>query len=446
MDRVILHCDMNGFFASVELLDYPHLADKPMAVCGSPENRHGIILAKNEIAKGYGVVTAETLWQARKKCPQLQVVPPHHDKYRHYSRLINDIYLRFTDMVEPFSVDESWLDVTASQRLFGSGREIADRIRARVREELGLTLSAGVSFNKIFAKMGSEYKKPDATTEITRENYKDLLWPLPVSELFFCGFSTSQKLNDIGIVTIGDLALANPASLEKLLGKQGPQLRTYARGEDDSPVKLFNQRDKIKSVGNGFTFRRDLLGEQDILAGITSLCDTVAGRLRKYQLKAYGVKVDIKDPSLKTITRQKQLDRPVNLSSDIKAAAMDIIRQSWRMSDPIRLLTVTAINLVGETEDEQLSLFDALAGLSPASDTQSSAPGSSVPGSAPGSAARADLSQHSIGSTPSPVLADPARREAAESMERAMDEIRKKYGSSSIGYGAALGSDIGIDL
>ena len=203
VNRVILHCDMNGFYASVELLDYPQLRDKPMAVCGDPESRHGIILAKNEIAKQYGIVTAETLWQARKKCPELQTVPPHHQKYQYYSRLINDIYLQYTDMVEPFSVDESWLDVTASQKLFGSGRQIADKIRHQVKKELGLTLSAGVSFNKIFAKMGSDYKKPDATTVITLENYKELLWPLDIRDLFFVGKATADKLQGIGIHTIG---------------------------------------------------------------------------------------------------------------------------------------------------------------------------------------------------------------------------------------------------
>ena len=194
MDRVILHCDMNGFFASVELLDYPHLKDKPMAVCGNPENRHGIILAKNEIAKKYGVITAETLWQAKKKCPDLHVVPPHHSKYRYYSHLINDIYLRYTDMVEPFSVDESWLDVTGSTKLFGSGKEIADTIRKTVRDEIGLTLSAGVSYNKIFAKMGSDYKKPDATTVITRENFRILLWPMDISSIFFVGKINAENL------------------------------------------------------------------------------------------------------------------------------------------------------------------------------------------------------------------------------------------------------------
>ena len=206
-DRVILHCDMNGFFASVELLSHPELRDRPMAVCGSPDKRHGIILAKNEPAKKAGVVTAETVWQALKKCPDLQFVPPHMSKYKHYSRLINEIYQRFTDMVEPFSIDESWLDVTASQSLFGSGREIADTIRETVKKELGLTLSAGVSFNKIFAKMGSEYKKPDATTLITRENYKDILWPLPARDMFFVGKATAQKLAAAGISTIGDIAV-----------------------------------------------------------------------------------------------------------------------------------------------------------------------------------------------------------------------------------------------
>ena len=193
-DRTILHCDLNGFFASVEELYHPEVGGRPMAVSGNPDNRHGIILAKNEAAKAFGVKTAETIWQARKKCPDLCLVRPHMEKYRYYCEKINAIYQRFTDLVEPFSIDESWLDVTASRRLFGTGREIADSIRETVKKELGLTLSAGVSYNKIFAKMGSEYRKPDATTEITRENYRDILWPQPVENMFFVGFATAQKL------------------------------------------------------------------------------------------------------------------------------------------------------------------------------------------------------------------------------------------------------------
>ena len=396
-DRVILHCDMNGFFASVELLSHPELRDRPMAVCGSPDKRHGIILAKNEPAKKAGVVTAETVWQALKKCPDLQFVPPHMSKYKHYSRLINEIYQRFTDMVEPFSIDESWLDVTASQSLFGSGREIADTIRETVKKELGLTLSAGVSFNKIFAKMGSEYKKPDATTLITRENYKDILWPLPARDMFFVGKATAQKLAAAGISTIGDIAVTSPDFLESMLGKQGRQLWGYTNGLDNSPVARTSEGEKIKSVGNGVTFTRDLITEDDIITAVTSLSDTVAGRLRRYGMKACGVKVDIKDPYFKVISRQKQLFSPTNLAGELAKNALDIIHSSWKSGSHIRMLTITGINLTDEFFDEQLSLFG--------------------------------------------VSSDD--RQKGEQIERTMDEVRKKYGSSSIGFAAVLDNDIG---
>lgn len=399
---------MNSFFASVELIEHPELKEKPMAVCGDPDSRHGIILAKNEPAKAFGIVTAETVSQARRKCPGLILLPPHHDKYRHYSRLINAVYYQYTDMVEPFSIDESWLDVTASVKLFGSGRNIADRIRERARSELGLTLSAGVSYNKIFAKMGSEYKKPDATTEITRENYKKLLWPQPVENMFFVGFATAQKLRSAGISTIGDLASASDIRLESLLGKQGPLLIKYASGRDDSPVSLSGERDRIKSVGNGITFSRDLKSSEDALTAVTSLSDTVAGRLRKYGFKAKGVKIDIKDASFKSISRQKQLVKPTHLSSDIKQAAMELISSSWRFPDPIRLITVTAINLTDGEEGEQLSFF----GNGYSSDSESAA----------------------------------AAEEKSDSIEKTMDDIRRKFGDSSITFGQLLNNDIGIDF
>lgn len=400
MDRVILHCDMNGFFASVELLDYPHLKDKPMAVCGNPENRHGIILAKNEIAKSFGVVTAETLWQARKKCPDLQVVPPHHSKYKHYSKLINDIYLRYTDMVEPFSVDESWLDVTGSIQLFGTGRQIADRLRETVKNELGLTLSAGVSFNKIFAKMGSDYKKPDATTVITRENFKALLWPLDIRAMFFVGKATAAKLSEFGIKTIGELALSDKKMISSLLGKQGSIIHDYANGLDSTPVLRYDQLEKVKSIGNGTTFRRNLTGAEDIRTAVIGLSDTVATRLRKHKMKAFGVKVDIKDPDFKVISRQQQLDNPTNLSEVIADTAMSIIRKSWRMRNPIRLITITAINLCDENQAQQLSLF----------------------------------SDENI------------MTEKGEKMERAMDNIREKFGSGAINFGSVINNDIGLDF
>lgn len=398
-DRVILHCDMNSFFASVELLDYPELRDKPMAVCGNPENRHGIILAKNEIAKSYGIVTAETLWQAKKKCPDLQTVPPHHDKYKHYSKLINDIYLRYTDMVEPFSVDESWLDVTASRNLFGSGKDIANTLRETVKKELGLTLSAGVSFNKIFAKMGSDYKKPDATTVITRENFRELLWPLDIRAMFFVGKATADKLRACGIKTIGELALSDKKAMISLLGKHGGVIHDYANGLDMTPVLRFDEREKIKSVGNGTTFSRNLSDTADIRTAVTGLSDTVASRLRKYKMKAFGVKVDIKDPQLKVISRQTQLDNPTNLTEVIADTAMDIIKKSWRMRDPIRMLTITAINLCDENQAQQLSLF-----------------------------AEENIST-----------------EKGEKAERAMDDIRKKFGNNAITFGSVIGNNFGLD-
>lgn len=398
-NRVILHCDMNGFFASVELLDYPEFRDKPMAVCGDPESRHGIILAKNEIAKRYGIVTAETLWQARKKCPDLQTVPPHHKKYQHYSRLINEIYLQYTDMVEPFSVDESWLDVTASQKLFGNGKQIADKIRHQVKKELGLTLSAGVSFNKIFAKMGSDYKKPDATTVITQENYKNILWPLDIRDLFFVGKATADKLQGIGIHTIGQLAGSDRHTVTALLGKQGSIIHDYANGLDQTPVSRFDEREDVKSIGNGSTFRRNLDGIQDIRTAVIALSDTVAVRLRQKKKKAFGVKVDIKDPSLKVISRQQQLDNPTNLAENIADTAVSIIEKSWNLRHPIRMLTVTAINLCPEDQAQQLSLFSS----------------------------------------------ENIQNETGEKMERTMDDIRKKFGRNAITFGRIIKNDIGLE-
>ncbi len=412
MDRIILHCDMDSFFASVELLSYPELRDKPVAVCGNPENRHGIILAKNTPAKKYKIKTAETVWQALKKCPDLILLPPHHEKYKEYSIKINEIYQRFTDMVEPFSIDESWLDVTASQSLFGTGKEIADTIRETVKKELGLTLSIGVSYNKIFAKMGSDYNKPDGTTVITRKNYKALLWTMDVHDMFFVGSATADKLNKAGIRTIGDLAQSNKDFLTSLLGKHGDMLYDYANGYDETPVKLFSEREKIKSVGNGTTFSRDLVGIDDIKTAVTSLADTVASRLRKYQMKCYGVKVDIKDPNFKVISRQKQLSAPTNLEEEIFRTSIEIIESSWNMKDPIRLLTITGINLCDEDESEQLSLFDITGGINA------------------GNAADSNRTQS---------------RENSEKMERTMDDIRAKFGGSAITFGRVLKNDIGLE-
>ena len=237
MDRTILHCDCNSFFASVETLLDPSLADGPTAVCGDPESRHGIILAKNEKAKAFGVQTAETIWQAKRKCPDLRLVAPHRSEYVKFSRKCNELYLQYTDLVDPFGIDESFLDVTGSMHLFGSGKHIADELRRRMREEVGLTISVGVSFNRAFAKLGSDYKKPDGTTVFSRENFKQRVWTLPANTLLYVGKRASDRLNRLGVRTIGELAACDPAFIHSILGKNGDLLLRYARGEDDEPVR-----------------------------------------------------------------------------------------------------------------------------------------------------------------------------------------------------------------
>ena len=358
-DRVILHCDCNNFYASVELLKFPELRDKPVAVAGDPEGRHGIILAKNMIAKRMGVQTAETLWQAQKKCPDLVLLPPHHDEYEAVSKRVNEIYCSVTDQVEPFSVDESWLDVTGSQQLFGDGKTIADELRRRVREDVGITISVGVSDNKAWAKLGSDYKKPDATTVITRENVTDILHPLPIQDMLFVGRSAAEVLRRHGVVTIGMLAAAPKESLVRWLGKQGEGLHAMANGLDDSPVRRWGESEAVKSVGNGMTYPHDLKGEEAWKAGLMPLCDSVGSRLRAQHLKCRTVTLQIKDPQFKVISRQKTLIMPTNLTKVLFQETLAILRQCWPADAPIRLLTVTASTLCpeGEAEVAQLSFL-----------------------------------------------------------------------------------------
>ena len=310
MDRVIFHCDLNSFYASVELLSHPELRHLPVAVCGDPASRHGIILAKNEPAKAFQVKTAETIWQAKRKCPDLALLPAHHGLYRDFSRKVNSLYQEYTDLVEPFGIDESWLDVTGTLHLFGGdGAALADRLRDEVRSRFGLTISIGVSFNKVFAKLGSDYKKPDATTVITRENFRELLWPLPVTDLLYVGRAAAQTFQRFGIRTIGGLAAFDREQLFQLLGKNGAQLHDFASGEDRSPVAPAGQYTPPKSIGNGYTFPDDLQGREEIRAGIAQLADQVAARLRRHGMKCQGISLSIRDPNFQDISRQTRLDR-----------------------------------------------------------------------------------------------------------------------------------------
>lgn len=344
MERVILHCDCNNFFASVESIDHPEYRSVPMAVAGDPSQRHGIILAKNEKAKELGVKTAETIWQARQKCPNLLLVPPHHEKYEEVSLRINEIYRNYTDLVEPFSIDESWLDVTGSQKLFGDGKTIADRLRREIREKIGVTISVGVSYNKIFAKLGSDYKKPDATTVILPKDVESIVHPLPVGDLFGVGRKMRVELESLGIRTIGALAVADPDFLQRRFGKAGQTLSLYARGLDDSPVRT--QREPVKSVGNGVTYPEDLITRGQIYKGLLALADSVAGRLRKEGMKGRTVQVSVKDPMLTTLQRQKKLEIPTFLAREIADAAMELVETNWKVSSaPIRALTVTVTDL-----------------------------------------------------------------------------------------------------
>jgi DNA polymerase-4 len=359
MDRTILHCDCNGFYASVECALNPELKKVPMAVGGDPESRHGIILAKNELAKPYNIQTAETIWQAKQKCPNLVIIPPHHEIYRQYSKRVNDIYKQYTDLVEPFGIDESWLDVSGSQRLFGDGKTIADELRSRIKNEIGLTISVGVSFNKVFAKLGSDYKKPDATTVFSRENWKELIFPLPAKDLLYVGKTTENALSSMGIHTIGALAAADRTVLEKRLGKAGTMLYIYANGLDNSPVKSIYDEDEIHSVGKGKTFSSDISDEVQIHHEVNILSENIAARMRRNGVKCSTVQVQIKNPQFRTISRQKKLERPTYLAKEISSVAMEIIRESWNMKNPIRMITVTGANIIAEDKiTEQLSLFD----------------------------------------------------------------------------------------
>ena len=294
MDRIILHSDYNCFYASVEMLHHPELAGKPLAVGGDPEARHGIVLTANYIAKRMGVKTGMALWQARQACPDLVFVPPRMDLYLRFSRMAREIYLEYTDQVENFGCDEAWLAVERSRSIKGDGMTIAREISDRIKQELGITVSIGVSWNKIFAKLGSDYKKPDAITEISRENYKEIVWPLPASDLLYVGRSTERKLSRVGIHTIGELACAEPAHLQSFLGKMGLVLSAFANGLDDSPVSEDGYHAPVKSIGNSTTTPRDLTTDTDVKIILMALSESVAARLRKNGFCAGVVEISIR--------------------------------------------------------------------------------------------------------------------------------------------------------
>jgi DNA polymerase-4 len=348
-ERAILHCDLNNFYASVECLYRPELRDRPVAVCGNPEKRHGIVLAKNQLAKRCGIRTGEAIWQARSKCPGLVLVVPDFSKYLAFSRMARAIYEDYTDAIEPFGIDECWLDVTGSVRLMGGAEAIAERIRNRVRTEMGVTVSVGVSWNKVFAKLGSDMKKPDAPTVISRENYKEKVWPLPVGDLLFVGRSTASRLHGIGIDSIGRLARLEPAFLRGYLGKWGEYLWFFANGHDASPVERAGVEMPVKGVGNSMTTPKDIVTEEDAHIVFQALSESVAERLRAHGMRGRTVQIHIRDTGLVSFERQLQLPAPTCLSTEICGAAVRLLRENWQPGCTLRSLgvRVTALTLPG---------------------------------------------------------------------------------------------------
>lgn len=357
MERTILHSDMNCFYASVEMLHHPELAGKPLAVGGDPEARHGIVLTANYIAKKSGVKTGMALWQAKQVCPEIIFVPPRMDLYLRFSRMAQEIYSEYTDLREPFGIDESWLDVSASTSIKGDGMKIASEISKRIKHELGVTVSIGVSWNKIFAKLGSDYKKPDAITEFSRENYKNLAWNLPAGDLIYVGRSTNKKLQTLGIKTIGELANTEPAILENRLGKMGLVLHTFANGWDETPVCVEGYQAPIKSIGNSTTTPRDLVNDLDVKIILIALSESVASRLRENGFQCKVVEISIRDNELYHFSRQCKLKRPTNITDEIVQAAYRLFKDNYRWEHPIRSLGVRGCDLVSDDMPYQLDLF-----------------------------------------------------------------------------------------
>jgi len=362
MERVIIHSDMNSFYANVECLYNPKIRDFPVAVGGNPEKRHGIILAKNEKAKKAGIKTGETLWQALGKCPDLVIVPPNYERYLRYSKLSRKIYNRYTDQVEPFGLDECWLDVTNSVKIHGSGEEIAQKISREIQDELGVTVSIGVSWNKIFAKFGSDYKKPNAITVINRVNYKKIVWEQEAGDLLYVGRATKKKLIKYGIYTIRQLAESNQDFLVLVFGKMGAVLWRFANGLDDSPVKAFDEYYNgneriIKSIGNSITTPRDLKNLRDVKLIIYMLTESVAMRLRETGCYCLTVAIHVRNKELHSFTRQVKLNKPSDITNEIAKAAIDLFENNYDFSSDIRSMGVRVADLVPNTIPIQLDIF-----------------------------------------------------------------------------------------
>ena len=384
---------MNNFYASVECMLDPALKKYPIAVCGSVEERHGIVLAKNYAAKAFGIKTGDAVWQAKQKCRNLVVVPPHFEEYIKYSKLARNVYQRYTDQVEPYGMDECWLDISGTDYTFGSPEKVANGIRETIKFELGLTISVGVSFNKIFAKLGSDLKKPDAITVITKQNFKENIWPLAASELLYVGSATTKKLASYGIKTIGDLAATEPSTLKYMFGINGLKLWRYANGTDESRVMQKDFVSPVKSIGHGITCTTDLNNEEEVFHVLLELSQDVGHRLRVHELSATGVQISVRDNSLYSTQYQCKLPFKTQLPSEIAAAGFQLFKERYVWTEKVRAITVRAIDLIPQTTEEQLSL-----------------------------------------------MVDYERRDRRVRLEDAIEDLRRRFGKKSLTYAGLLGN------
>lgn len=357
MTRTILHSDMNNCYASIERKLNPSLVGKRLVVCGSARDRHSIVLAKSYEAKAFGVKTGDSLFEAKMKCPGLVAVKPHYDEYFKFSKLAHKIYYSYTNQVEPFGLDECWLDVTGSEKLFGSGETIAHEIKERIKKELGITVSIGVSYNKIFAKLGSDLKKPDAVTVISKNDFKEIVWPLSTDAIIGIGSKTKKKLMYMNINTLGELAKADVNLLKRKLGIRGLYLWKYANGYDTSEVCDYYHRDKIKSISRGVTTKADLNSYDEVKKIFEELAIEVSKKLIEEDLKAGGVRITIRDKNLDYVSFQKVFTETSISALRLNDKAMELFKERYDFKEAIRSLTISAINLTRNTKTEQLSLF-----------------------------------------------------------------------------------------
>lgn len=396
MDRVILHCDLNNFYASVECLKDPQLKHVPLVVAGDPKARHGVVLAKNETAKAFGIKTGDVIRNAKDKVPNLVIVPPHFDEYADYSKRVFELYTDFTCYVEPFGPDECWLDCSGSVTLFGDGSVIADKIREKVKTETGLTVSIGVSFNKVFAKMGSDLKKPDATSVVTRENFRQLLWNLPTSEMLYVGRKTQEQLRKMNILTIGELARMDVSLLKSKFGLVGEKMWLNANGMDNEPVREYVKHRKIESVGHGMTTLKDITSLDEARGLVYYLSEMIATRMRGYGVRCSQVGVELRSNDLTHISRQAKLNAPTSATKEIAEGAFALLKEHWT-GDPLRTITISVFGLSTIDSSTQASMFN-------------------INGDA-----------------------------VEEELDRVMDEIRTRYGKDSIRRAVLIGRDFIYD-